>query len=63
MILGGLWSKCITLINTIIITCRMSAEEIRNQKLLLEYYKQQQESKQKRKVEKAKKKTKGKRQK
>ena len=39
----------------------MSAEEIRNQKLLLDYYKQQQEIKQKHKSDKSKKKGKGKR--
>ena len=35
--------------------CRLSPEEIRNQKILLEYYKMQQEKKEKRKVEKSKK--------
>ena len=37
------------------VECRLSAEEIRNQKILLEYYKMQQEKKEKRKVEKSKK--------
>lgn len=37
------------------VECRLSAEEIRNQKILLEYYKMQQKKKEKRKVEKSKK--------
>ena len=37
------------------VECRLSAEDIRNQKILLEYYKMQQEKKEKRKVEKSKK--------
>ena len=37
------------------VKCRLSAEEIRNQKILLEYYKMQQKKKEKRKVEKSKK--------
>ena len=38
-----------------VLDCRLSPEEIRNQKILLEYYKMQQEKKEKRKVEKSKK--------
>lgn len=44
---GYLWCK---------LRSRMSAEEVRNQKLLLEYYKQQQENRQRRKMERTKKK-------